>query len=34
MKMTALAYYSEIEPVHLTFPIFAVTAARLASGRG
>lgn len=29
MKMTALAYYSEIGLVYLTFPIFAVMAARL-----
>ncbi len=30
MKMTPLAYYSEIGLVYLTFPIFAVLAARLA----
>jgi len=29
MKMTPLAYYSEIGLVYLTFPIFAVMAARL-----
>ncbi|HVN93919.1 MAG TPA: hypothetical protein VMT38_09490 [Terracidiphilus sp.] len=29
MKMTAPAYYSEIGLVYLTFPIFAVMAARL-----
>ena len=33
MKMTALAYYSEIGLVYLTFPAFALGAARLA-GRG
>jgi hypothetical protein len=30
MKMTPLGYYSEIGLVYLTFPIFAVMAARLA----
>ncbi len=30
MKMTGTAYYSEIGLVYLTFPIFAVLAARLA----
>ncbi len=30
MKMTPLAYYSQIGLVYLTFPIFAVLAARLA----
>jgi len=30
MKMTAPAYYSEIGLVYLTFPIFALLAARLA----
>ena len=30
MKMTPLAYYSEIGLVYLTYPIFAVMAARLA----
>jgi hypothetical protein len=30
MKMTALGYYSEIGLVYLTFPIFAMMAARLA----
>ncbi len=30
MKMTALGYYSEIGLVYLTFPIFALLAARLA----
>jgi hypothetical protein len=30
MKMTPLVYYSEIGLVYLTFPIFAVLAARLA----
>jgi hypothetical protein len=34
MKMTAPAYYSEIGLVYLTFPIFAVMAARLVSHRG
>ncbi|MGA2908711.1 MAG: hypothetical protein ABSE36_13495 [Terracidiphilus sp.] len=33
MKMTPLAYYSEIGLVYLTFPIFAVMAARVASRR-
>jgi hypothetical protein len=30
MKMTALAYYSEIGLVYLTFPIFALLAPRMA----
>jgi hypothetical protein len=30
MKMTPLGYYSEIGLVYLTFPVFAVLAARLA----
>jgi phosphate/sulfate permease len=30
MKMTALGYYSEIGLVYLTFPVFALLAARLA----
>jgi len=30
MKMTPLAYYSEIGLVYLTFPIFAAMAARIA----
>jgi len=30
MKMTPLAYYSEIGLVYLTYPVFAVLAARLA----
>ena len=30
MKMTVLAYYSEIGLVYLTFPAFALLAARLA----
>ena len=30
MKMTALGYYSEIGLVYLTYPMFAVMAARLA----
>lgn len=30
MKMTALAYYSEIGLVYLTFPVFALLAAPLA----
>jgi len=30
MKMTPLAYYSEIGLVYLTFPVFALLAARLA----
>jgi hypothetical protein len=30
MKMTPLGYYSEIGLVYLTFPIFAVMAARMA----
>lgn len=30
MKMTALGYYSEIGLVYLTFPVFAMLAARLA----
>jgi hypothetical protein len=34
MKMTPLAYYSEIGLVYLTFPIFAVMAARVAGHRG
>ncbi|MGO9325724.1 MAG: hypothetical protein ACLP07_14290 [Terracidiphilus sp.] len=33
MKMTPVAYYSEIGLVYLTFPIFAVMAARVASRR-
>jgi hypothetical protein len=32
MKMTALGYYSEIGLVYLTFPVFALLAARLAKG--
>jgi len=32
MKMTVLNYYSEIGLVYLTFPIFAVIAARMARG--
>jgi len=32
MKMTALSYYSEIGLVYLTFPAFALGAARLAGG--
>ena len=31
MKMTPLGYYSEIGLVYLTFPVFAVLAARLAN---
>ena len=34
MKMTALGYYSEIGLVYLTFPAFAVLAARLAKPPG
>ncbi|MGA1982655.1 MAG: hypothetical protein ABSG84_09275 [Acidobacteriaceae bacterium] len=34
MKMTALGYYSEIGLVYLTFPAFALLAARLAKGGG
>lgn len=34
MKMTPLAYYSEIGMVYLTYPIFAVLAARLGRSRG
>ena len=34
MKMTALAYYSEIGLVYLAYPIFALMAARLAGSRG
>jgi len=34
MKMTPLAYYSEIGLVYLTFPIFAVMAARVSGHRG
>jgi len=30
MKMTPLGYYSEIGLVYLTFPVFAILAARLA----
>jgi len=30
MKMTALGYYSEIGLVYLTFPVFALLAARVA----
>lgn len=30
MKMTPLAYYSEIGLVYLTFPVFALLAARIA----
>jgi uncharacterized membrane protein YvlD (DUF360 family) len=30
MKMTALGYYSEIGLVYLTYPVFAILAARLA----
>ena len=30
MKMTALGYYSEIGLVYLTYPVFAVMAARIA----
>ena len=33
MKMAALTYYSEIGLVYLTFPVFAVMAARLAGRR-
>lgn len=33
MKMTALAYYSEIGLVYLAYPIFAVMAAQMASRR-
>jgi hypothetical protein len=29
MKMTPLGYYSEIGLVYLTFPVFAILAARL-----
>jgi hypothetical protein len=32
MKMTPLTYYSEIGLVYLTFPVFAVLAARLVKG--
>jgi len=31
MKMTPLGYYSEIGLVYLTYPVFAILAARLAS---
>jgi len=34
MKMTALAYYSEIGLAYLTFPAFAFSAARLAKTSG
>jgi hypothetical protein len=34
MKMTALAYYSEIGLAYLTFPAFAFSAARLAKPSG
>lgn len=33
MKMTAMAYYSEIGLVYLTFPLFAVLAGTLAKHR-